>query len=101
MGLLSKLLTFPISAPVAGVQFSLETVERVVRDELVDDRAIKEELMELQLALDEGDIDGEEYVRREAELMQRFREVRYWRERFGMGVTGGPVRVQHDAEENG
>ena len=101
MGLLSKLLTFPVSAPVAGVRWSLETVERVVCDELVDDSAIKDELMALQLALEEGDIDGEEYVRREAELMQRFREVRYWRERFGMGVTGGPVRVQHDEEENG
>ncbi len=37
-------------------------------------------------------------------LMQRLREIRDWRERLGMGVSGGPVRVQRDpeaaAEEN-
>jgi hypothetical protein len=25
--------------------------------------------------------------------MQRLREIREWREEFGMGVAGGPVRV--------
>ena len=33
------------------------------------------------------------YVRREAELMTRLREVRAWREKLGKGVSGGPVRV--------
>ena len=99
MGLLSKLLTFPVSGPMAGIRWSLEMVERTAREELTDDTAIKQDLMELQLALESGEIDDAEYLAREAELMTRLRDVRYWRERFGMGVAGGPVRVQRDEDE--
>lgn len=99
MGLLSKLLTFPVSGPVAGIKWSLEMVERTAREELTDDTAIKEDMMELQLALESGAIDDATYLEREKELMQRLRDVRYWREQFGMGVSGGPVRVQRDEDE--
>lgn len=99
MGLLSKLLTFPVSGPVAGIRWSLEMVERTAREELTDDTAIKQELMELQLALESGEIDDAEYLSREANLMARLRDVRHWREQFGMGVQGGPVRVQRDEDE--
>ena len=96
MGLLSMLLTFPVSGPIAGVRWSLETVERVARDELVDDSGIKQELLELEMSLEMGDIDDAEYVMREEAIMQRLRDVRYWREQFGLGVAGGPVRVARD-----
>jgi Gas vesicle protein G len=93
MGLLSNLLFFPITGPVAGIRWSLRKVAQVVDEELTDDSSIKQELMELQMQLELGDIDDAEYVRREAELMTRLREVRAWRERLGKSVSGGPVRV--------
>ena len=96
MGLLSSILFFPITGPVAGIRWSLGKVQRVVEEELVDDSSIKEELMELQLLLELGDVDEEEYVRREAVLMERLRDVRYWREQFGMAVPGGPLRVAQE-----
>jgi hypothetical protein len=65
----------------------------VVREELTDDTPIKEDLMKLQLQLEMGEIDDAEYVRRESEIMQQLRQVREWREQFGMGTSGGPVRV--------
>ena len=99
MGLLSKILLFPIAGPVAGIRWSLGKVQAVVEDELTDDTSVKQELMELQLKLELGDIDDAEYVRREAELMARLREVREWRERFGRATSGGPVRVARDDEE--
>jgi hypothetical protein len=49
--------------------------------------------MELQIKLEMGEIDDAEYLRREAEVMQRLREVREWREKYGMSTSGGPVRV--------
>ena len=97
MGLITNLLFFPIAGPVYGIRWSLRNIQRVVEDELTDDSAIKEEMMELQLLLELGDIDEEEYQRREATLMQRFRDVREWRERLGVGSTGGPVRIARDA----
>ncbi|HET7923295.1 MAG TPA: gas vesicle protein GvpG [Rhodanobacteraceae bacterium] len=99
MGLLGKLLFFPISGPVAGIRWSLGKVQNVVEEELTDDAPVKQELMELQMQLELGDITDDEYVEREAALMARLREVRAWRERLGKGVSGGPVRVARDSEE--
>jgi gas vesicle protein GvpG len=101
MGLLSNILLFPITGPIAGIRWTLNNVRRVAEEELTDDTPVKQDLMELNMLLELGDIDHEEYVRREAELMTRFREVREWRERLGMSVAGGPVRVSSEeaAEE--
>lgn len=93
MGLLKHLLFWPVTGPKFLLDFSLDKVHGVVRDELTDDSSVKAELMELQLLLEVGDIDDEEYLRREQVLMQRLREIREWREEFGLGVAGGPVRV--------
>ncbi|HEY2165134.1 MAG TPA: gas vesicle protein GvpG [Gemmatimonadaceae bacterium] len=100
MGLLSKILLFPIAGPVAGIRWSLGKVQTVVEEELTDDTPVKEELMELQLRLELGDIDDAEYVRREAELMGRLRDVRAWREHFGKGTSGGPVRVPREDRDD-
>ena len=93
MGLLTNLLFFPITGPVAGIKWSLGKVQQVVEEELTDDSPVKQELMELQMQLELGDMDDDEYVRRESDLMARLREVRAWRERLGKSVPGGPVRV--------
>jgi hypothetical protein len=99
MGLLSKVLFFPITGPVAGIRWSLNKVVQVAEEELSDDTPVKQELMELQMKLELGDITDAEYVEREAALMIRLREVRAWRERLGKGTSGGPVRVARDDEE--
>jgi hypothetical protein len=96
MGLLSKILLFPIAGPVAGIRWTLGKVQHVAEKELTDDTAIKQELMELQMLLELGDIDDGEYARRERVLMERLRDVRHWREQLGMGTSGGPVRVARE-----
>ena len=98
MGLLTNILLAPFMGPVWGTRWTLEKVDRVVREELTDDTPIKEELMALQLQLEMGEIDDAEYVKREAEIMQRLREVREWREKYGMPTSGGPVRVAEGDE---
>jgi hypothetical protein len=93
MGLIKHLLFWPVTGPVAGIRWTLGKVQRVVEEQLVDDTEVKQELMELQMRLELGDIDDEGYVREEARLMTRLREVREWRERLGIASAGGPVRV--------
>jgi len=93
MGLLTNILLAPFLGPVWASKWTLDKVDRVVREELTDDTPIKEDLMKLQMELEMGDIDDAEYVRRETEIMQRLREVREWREKYGMSTGGGPVRV--------
>ena len=96
MGLLTKILLSPFLGPVWGAQWSLEKVERAVKEELSDDTSVKNEFMQLQLELESGEIDDDEYLVREQEIMQRLREVRRWREEFGMATSGGPVRVARE-----
>lgn len=96
MGLLTKILLSPFLGPVWGAQWSLEKVERVVKEELSDDTAVKNEFMQLQMELESGEIDDDEYLVREQEIMARFRAVREWREEFGMSTPGGPVRVARE-----
>jgi hypothetical protein len=96
VGLLKHLLFWPVTGPAFLTRFSLERVEGAVRTELTDDAAVKRDLMELQLQLELGDIDDQEYAEREYELMGRLREVRRWREEFGMATPGGLVRVASD-----
>jgi gas vesicle protein GvpG len=98
MGLLTNILLAPFLGPVWGTKWTLENVDRVVRDQLTDDTPVKEDLMALQMQLETGEIDDDEYVRREAEIMKRLREVREWREKFGMSTGGGPVRVAESDE---
>ena len=98
MGLLTNILLAPFLGPVWGTEWTLEQIDRVVREELTNDEPVKEDLMNLQLQLEQGEIDDDEYVRREAEIMKRLREVREWREKFGMSTSGGPVRVAEGDE---
>ena len=99
MSLLGKLLFFPVSGPVAGIRWTLGKVQNVVEEELTDDAPVKQDLMELQMQLELGDITDDEYVEREAALMTRLREVRAWRERLGKATSGGPVRVAKDSDK--
>jgi hypothetical protein len=98
MGLLTNILLAPFLGPIYGTRWTLDKVDRLVREELTDDTPIKEDLMTLQMQLEMGEIDDAEYMRREAEIMRRLREVREWREKFGMSTGGGPVRVAESDE---
>jgi hypothetical protein len=82
-------------------EFSLGKVQGVVQDELTDDARIKEELLDLQLRLEMGDIDDARYLAEEARVMERLREVRRWREQYGLATRGGVVQVAEEetAEE--
>jgi hypothetical protein len=97
VGLFKHLLFWPVTGPNFLARFAIDKVSDAVREQLTDDQVVKEELLALQMQLELGDIDDEEYERREAELMLRLRDVRHWREQFGMGTSGGPVRVARDA----
>jgi hypothetical protein len=98
VGLLKHLLFWPVTGPEFLVKFSLDKVQGAVREQLTDDQSVKEDLMTLQMRLELGEIDDAQYVALEAQLMERLRDVRRWREEFGMGMSGGPVQVARPTE---
>jgi hypothetical protein len=100
MGILKHVLFWPVTGPVAGIQWSMNQVMKVVEEELTDDTIVKQDFMALQMKLELGEIDDAEYVEQEAIIMARLREVRAWREKLGKSVAGGPVRVAKGPEES-
>lgn len=74
--MLLKLLGLPITLPAAGIRFALEKVADMAEAELNSEEPVKEELLELQIALEEGTIDERAYRARETVLLARLREIR-------------------------
>jgi hypothetical protein len=77
---LFKLLGLPFSVPAAGVRFVFTTLVETAEAELMDDGPVKEALLLLQMELEEGEIEEDEFAEREAVLFQRLREIRAYRE---------------------
>lgn len=71
-----KLLTLPVSLPVAGIRYCLEKVADIAETEMNSEEPIKEELLEMQLAVEEGRMDERAFAARETVLLARLREIR-------------------------
>ena len=91
MGLLKHLVLWPATGPAALIRFSLRHVESLAHRELTDDGSVKSDLLELQMLLELGEIDEDEYRRREAAALERLREVRAWRQRLGLEEEWAPL----------
>ncbi len=91
MGLLKHLLLWPVTGPIALIDFSLRKVEGVVHHELTDDQRVKEDLMALQMKLELEEIGPDEYERAEAEILARLRDVREWRRKLGLEEEWKPL----------
>jgi Gas vesicle protein G len=61
---------------MSGMKFVLQQVADLADHELYDERVVHEQLLLLQVQLEDGDLDDDEYLEREAELMARLREIR-------------------------
>jgi Gas vesicle protein G len=74
--MLFKLLGAPFTLPAAGVKFVFQQIADLADAELNDESTVHEQLLLLQVQLEDGDIDEDEYVEREADLLQRLREIK-------------------------
>ena len=63
-------------APVNGFKFILRQIEELANRELNDDTAIKEQLLELQMRLELGEVSDEDYIAAERELFARLRVIK-------------------------
>jgi hypothetical protein len=68
-------LTDLLFAPISGFKFILNTLAKVAEEQYTDDAPIKEQLLQLQVQLDDGEISEEEYVEAETIILQRLRDI--------------------------
>jgi hypothetical protein len=76
MGLITGLLTLPL-APVRGVAWIGEQVALEAERELDDETRVRRELAQLELELDSGRIDEQEFEEREDALLERLERSRH------------------------
>jgi hypothetical protein len=93
---LFKLLGLPFSLPAAGVKFVFNQLIETAEQEMMDDGPVKEALLELQMKLEEGEIEEEEFAEQELLLFQRLREIRAYREQKFREMI---ARAQEEQEE--
>src|SRR5688500_1384683 len=80
MGLF-KLLTFPVSLPIAGGTWVLQTVLDEAERRYYDEAAILEEMAQLERQFESGDIDQQAFDEQEEALLQRLLDAREYRQR--------------------
>lgn len=61
--------------PFTGFKSILRTLVKVAEEQYTDDAPIKERLLHLQVQLDEGSINEEQYVEQEAQILRELREI--------------------------
>lgn len=64
-----KLLSFPVTGPIEGVTWLGEQILDRANQELDDKENLNKRLLNLQLALDLGEISEEEYDQQEEEIL--------------------------------
>lgn len=71
MFLIDDLLMMPIN----GMKFVFRTLARTAEEQYTDDAPVKEQLLELQLKLENGELTEAEYVEEEAAILRQLREI--------------------------
>src|SRR5687768_9800670 len=94
--LLDDILLFPITGPIAGVKWVMNTIQKMADEELMNDQPWKERLIELQMMLEVGEISEEEYGREEAIVFQALRDIRARREEVARQYA-----AERDEDEGG
>ena len=79
-----------LSLPLDGIKFVFNTIAKVAEEQYTDDAPLKEQLLELQVKLDNGDITEDEYVEEEARILASLRDIQnYKREKAGLPPEDG------------
>jgi hypothetical protein len=94
--MLSNILLFPITGPLAGFRWVMNTIQKMADEELLNDQPWKERLIELQMRLELGEISEEDYAVEEAQVFQALRDIRARREEIARQYA-----AQQDEEEGG
>ena len=89
-----------LSLPVDGFKFVLNTILKMAEEQWTDDAPLKEQLLELQVKLDDGELTEDQYVEAEALILRELREIQN-RKRELAGAPPEQEGGLHGAVEEG
>lgn len=76
MGILGKILTFPLMGPINGVRWLADTMIEQAEGQLYNEDAVRGQLVELELSYDMGEIDDETFFAAEEALLEQLKIIR-------------------------
>ena len=92
--LLTDVLMSPVTGPVHGFEFILNTIKDQVESEGLDESKVQGELMQLGLRAQAGEIDEAEYQAQEDALLAKLNEIR----RLKQQLEGGEAAFDEQEE---
>ena len=84
------------SLMISGIQWALKTVITAAEAEMNDDSALREQLLEVEMRREMGEISEAEFADIEADLLARNREIKERREGSGPIADGQPMETSAD-----
>ncbi len=75
MGILSTLLTFPVSGPMKAAQWVVEEIHDLAKREYSDPAFIRKQLAELEAQLEAGALTEDEFEEIELVLLTRLKDA--------------------------
>ncbi|HTK96080.1 MAG TPA: gas vesicle protein GvpG [Terriglobales bacterium] len=63
--------------PIDGIKFVFRTILKTAEEQYLDDAPLKEQLLELQVRFDNGEVTEDEYAEEQAAILRALREVQY------------------------
>lgn len=79
MALLGEILLLPVTGPLRGLLFICQQIKEQVDAEQLDESVVENELLDLGLLRDLGQVSEEEYLPQEAALLQRLNAIRAYK----------------------
>jgi len=76
MGFVLDLLTSPVLGPIRGAHWLATKIAEAADGELLDEDRVRNELLELQMRLDIGEISEEKYDEQEKVLVKQLNAIR-------------------------
>jgi hypothetical protein len=64
-----------LSLPLDGFKFILNTLVKVAEEQWTDDAPLKQQLLELQVLLENGDITEDQYLETEGKILKHLRDI--------------------------
>jgi len=73
-------ILFPFLIPVKGVMWIGKKLKDTADAEITDKSKVQEELLDLQMRFEMGEVNEEEYVKKETKLLERLEAIRKYEE---------------------
>ena len=74
--MIKDVITFPVLGPFKGVAWIAGKILEKAQLEMPSERTVRRDLTELQLRMDLGEIEEDEFEKQEELLLQQLRELR-------------------------